>query len=126
MRSAFVLILMSSTTFAAEPDAALRAKAALALAFAPPTYTEQYAKAVKENKPLVVFVGQPVRRVGNCLCVSCETFPEAKTTGVVIGLPDGAGLRRVDLAGEPTVDTIREAITAPQADRRSAKLPSRE
>ncbi len=127
MRSVFVLILMSNAAIAAEPDAArLRAKAALALAFAPPTYAEQYAKAIQEKKPLVVFVGRPIQPVGSCVCVACDSFADVKTEGVVIGLPDGGGLRRVDLPGEPTAETIQTTIAAAKPDRRSAQLPTRE
>lgn len=99
MRSILVLMLVSNIAVSAEPGDRLRAKAALALAFAPPTYAEQYAKAIQEKKPLVVFVGQPAKPVGSCVCVACESFADVKTDGVVIGLPDGAGLRRLDLAG---------------------------
>lgn len=126
MRSVALLIMLSNAAIAAEPDAArLRAKAALALAFAPPTYAEQYAKAILEKKPLVVFVGQAVKPVGSCVCVSCESFPDAKPAGVVIGLPDGTGLRRVDLPGEPTAETIQTTIASAKPDRRSAQLPLR-
>lgn len=126
MRSVSILILLSNAALGAEPDAArLRARAALALAFAPPTYAEQYTKAVKENQPLVVFVVQPAKHLGHCVCVSCETFPDSTATGVVIGLPDGTGFRRVDLPGKPSVDAIREAIAATKPDRRAIQLPVR-
>ena len=125
MRSIFLLILLSNIVVAAEPDAALRARVALALAFAPPTYAEQYAKALREKKPLVVFVGQPVKHIGNSVCVACESFPDSMEKGVVIGLPDGTGLRRVDLAGEPTVTRIESAIAESRPDRRSTQLPVR-
>jgi hypothetical protein len=121
-----ILILLSSVSVAAEPDAArLRARAALALAFAPPTYAEQYAKAVREKKPLVVFVGQPAKYVGHCFCVSCDSFADVKAEGVVIGLPDGNGLRRLDLPGEPTAERIREALAESKPDRSAIALPSR-
>jgi hypothetical protein len=127
MRSVSILILLANASVSAEPDAArLRAKAALALAFAPPTYAEQYAKAIQEKKPLVVFVGQPAKPVGNCVCVACDAFPDATPAGVVIGLPDGAGLRRVDLPGEPTAERIREALAGLRSDRGSTSLPARQ
>jgi hypothetical protein len=126
MRCVSILILLSNVSISAEPDAArLRAKAALALAFAAPSYAEQYAKAIQENKPLVVFVGQPAKPVGNCVCVSCESFAEVKSTGVVIGVPDGTGLRRLDLAGQPTVERIQSAIAATSAVKQHASLPVR-
>ncbi|MBL8866004.1 MAG: hypothetical protein JNK93_10645 [Planctomycetia bacterium] len=126
MRSISVLMVLSGVSIAGEPDAArLRAKAALALAFAPPTYAEQYAKAIQEKKPLVVFVRQQAKLVGSCLCVACDSFADVTTKGVVIGLPDGAGLRRVDLPGEPTAETIQTTIAEAKPDRRSAQLPIR-
>lgn len=126
MRSLSILFLLSNVTLAAEPDAArLRAKAALALAFAPPTYAEQYAKAVKENKPLVVFVGQPAKHVGHCVCVSCDSFADVTATGVVIGFPDGNGLRRHDLAGQPTAERIRRAISDVKPTPGATNLPTR-
>ncbi len=127
MRSVSLLILLSNVVVAAEPDAArLRAKAALALAFAPPSYAEQYAKAVKENKPLVVFVGQSAKHVGHCVCVSCDSFADVKADGVVIGLPDGTGLRRLDLAGQPSAERIREALASFRPERGAANLPARQ
>ena len=126
MRSVSLLMLLSNVAVAAEPDAArLRAKAALALAFAPPTYAEQYAKAVKEKRPLVVFVGQPAKHVGQCVCVSCDSFADVKAEGVVIGLPNGTGLRRLDLAGQPTAERIREALAGAIAGNQNASLPAR-
>jgi hypothetical protein len=100
-----------------EPDAVrLRARAALALAFAdvqPAAYPEQYAKAVREGKPLVVWVGQPVRHLGGCVCVGCDTFPGVGRPAVVVGLPMGDGrLRRVDLPGKPTDAAVRDAVRA--------------
>ncbi len=124
MRSLSILMVLSGSLLAGEPEDRLRANAALALAFAPPSYAEQYAKALREKKPLVVFVGQPTRHVGNCVCVSCDSFPDAKAAGVVIGLPDGTGLRRVDLPGEPTADAIRSALVGLKPDR-GATLPAR-
>ena len=121
-----IIILFLPLLVAAEPTVAqkLRAKAALALAFAPPSYAEQHAKALKENKPLVVFVGQPTKPLAGCVCVACETFPDASGEAVVIGLPDGAHLRRLDLTGKPSEASIRIAITATPGTG-MAKLPTR-
>ncbi len=116
------LPLMIPALPAAEPtaDAArLRARAALALAFAdvrPPSYPEQYAKAVREHKPLVVWVGQPVRHLGGCVCVGCDAFPGAGAEAVVVGVPTADGqLRRVDLPGKPTEATVRDVLKPPTA-----------
>ncbi len=113
------MILALTLVPAAEPapDAArLKARAALALAFAdakPPGYPEQYAKAVREGKPLVVWVGRPVRHLDGCVCVGCDSFPGVGSPAVVVGLPTGDGrLRRVDLPGEPTDAAVRAAVRA--------------
>jgi hypothetical protein len=105
-------------TPAAPTDAPrLRARAALALASAPkrPGYAEQYARAVREGKPLVVWVGQPVRPLGGCLGVGCAAFPGTAQTAVVVGLPTADGLRRVDLPGTPNDAAVRAALKAVEA-----------
>ena len=99
------------------PDAArLKARAALALAFAdakPPTYPEQYARALKEGKPLVVWVGQRTRTLDGCVTVGSNSFPGVGSPAVVVGLPIGDGkLARVDLPGEPTDTAVRAAVRA--------------
>ncbi len=91
----------------------VRARAALAIAFAdatPPSYEQQLAKAVREGRPLVVWVGQPVRHVGGCVCVGCDSFPDAGREAVVIGVPVGNRVVRVDLPGRPSDAAVRQAI----------------
>jgi hypothetical protein len=109
-----MIALILSLTLAVPVDApTLRARAALAIAFAdakPPTYEQQLAKAIREGKPLVVWVGQPVRHVGGCVCHGCDSFPDAGKEAVVIGVQVGNRLIRVDLPGRPSESTIREVI----------------
>lgn len=109
-----MMTLILSLTLAVPVDApTLRARAALALAFAdakPAKYEEQLAKAIREGKPLVVWVGQPVRHVGGCVCYGCDSFPDAGKEAVVIGVQVGNRLVRVDLPGRPTDAMIREMI----------------
>lgn len=126
MRAILMLVVMAGGTAAAEPNDSmrLRARAALALAFAPPTYAEQHAKALKEGKPLVVFVGQPAKPVAGCVCVACDTFPDVTGAAVVVGLPDGGTLRRIDVPGTPTEASIRIAVAATPGER-VAKLPAK-
>jgi hypothetical protein len=109
--------LAASAQAAEVPDpATLRARAALALVFAappgPPSYAEGYTRAVREGKPLVVFVGQPVREVSGCVCVGLDTFPGAGAVAVVVGVPGPRGLRRHDLPGRPTDATIRAVASS--------------
>lgn len=112
-----VMVLVSPALCAAEPDAAtLKARAALALAFAvpkPPTYAEAYAKAVEGGKPLVVYVGQPVREMPGCVCVGLGSFPGVEKEAVVIGFPEGNRLRRVDVPGKPSAEVLRAVIGSP-------------
>src|SRR5262245_24941724 len=107
-------LLLTSPVQAVEPEV-LRARAALALAFAPPkpTYAESYKQAVAEAKPLVVFVGQPVKDLTGCVCVAVDSLPQADSPAVIVGVPAGSGLRRIDLPGHPTNDRIRAALSRP-------------
>lgn len=141
MRSCIVVVLFGLPSIAGEPVSTsvqaemaethrLRAKAALALAFAQPTctpstYAKHYAQALKENRPLVVFVGQPTRLVKNTVCLACDSFAELPSPGVVIGLPAEGTLRRVDLPGRPSEEQIREAIAGFRAERAKSNLPDR-
>jgi hypothetical protein len=117
MRLFFLSLVLVATPAAAAdlPDAArLKARAALALAFAapaPPTYAEQYARAVKETMPLVVWVGQPARHLADCVCVECDSFPDTVAApAVVVGVPVGGSLRRIDLPGRPSDAAVRAAL----------------
>jgi hypothetical protein len=119
MRSLLMLLtfLVASTVRADSPDpTTLKARAALALAFAvpkPPTYAEAYTLAIERGKPLLVFVGQPVREVPGCVCIERDAFPGAAKEAVVIGFPEGKRLRRLDLPGKPSVDEIRSVLASP-------------
>jgi hypothetical protein len=126
MRTIITLVLFPALAAGAGPTPAqkLRAKAALALAFAPPTYAEQHAKALREGKPLVVFVGRPATPLAGCVCVACESFPDAAAGAVVIGRPHGGTLRRLDLPGRPTADAVRQALATGTTG--STELPGRE
>lgn len=121
MRAILILAAFALVTplHAADP-AALRARAALALAFAPPrpkppTYAEAYKTAGDSGKPLVVFVGQPAKPLAGCVCVAVESFPQTDRPAVVVGVPAGAGFRRVDLPGKPDAAAIRAAAGTPPA-----------
>lgn len=96
------------------PDAlTLRARAALVLTrgeIPRPTYAEQYTQAVKQNQPLIVWVGLDPQAIPGCLHHACRDFPDAPARGVVIGIPRGKRLERVDLAGEPSPAQIEAAL----------------
>lgn len=109
-------LLCLLTLPAAEPSAEavrLKARAALALAFAvpkPPTYAEQYAAAVRDRVPLVVWVGQPAAPCPGCRTVQVARFADVDGSAVVIGLPTGSTLRRLDLPGTPTPAAVQAAV----------------
>jgi hypothetical protein len=126
MRAILILVLIATTLSAAEPTASqkLQAKAALALAFAPPSYREQHAKALKEAKPLVVYVGVPAKKIPGCVDYSCEKFPDVAHRGVVLGLPDGTALRRIDLLGFPSEETIRQTVAGTKPTAGMVGLPN--
>jgi hypothetical protein len=111
---AVLAAVLTGTAGGADDAVRLRARAALALAFAaagrPPGYAERYAEAVRAGVPLVVWVGQPAGDVPGCLSVRCEAFPGAASVAVVVGLPDGDRLRRIDLPGRPTPDAVRAVV----------------
>ena len=115
-----ILSLAAMLSIGANPvdPEVLRARAALALAFASPkaSYAESYKKASVEGKPLIVFVGQPAKDVAGCVYVRVEAFPECEGPAVIIGVPSAAGLRRVDLPGKPTVESIQRLLPAGRCD----------
>jgi hypothetical protein len=113
----FALLCLTFVAPPAEPpvDALrLKARAALALAFAappkPPTYAELYAAAVRDRVPLVVWVGQPAAALPGVRSIRLEAFAGVTGPAVVVGLPNGPGLRRLDLPGTRTATEVRAAV----------------
>lgn len=111
------LILIPTTPRAtAQEPARLRAKAALALAWSASvprgeTYGARYAVAVRESKPLLVWVGQPARPMIGCIHHEVAHFPGTGRVAVIVGVPTGMGtLHRVDLPGRPSDADIRAAL----------------
>jgi hypothetical protein len=91
------MILLLLSLLLEPPTASQQAAAALALASAqaPAASWEAYAlahcQALKEDKPLVVFVRLPAYEIGGCVCCSMSDFPDSEGPCVVIGIPDGKG-----------------------------------
>lgn len=87
----------------------------------PMTYSEFQQKAFSTGKPLVVFVNCPVWAVPEGWLVhKAQTFPDAKDSAVVIGVPIGTTLYRVDLESPATTQEMEQAVTGLQeAVRRS-------
>lgn len=75
-------------------------------------YGAAYRKAVKEQKRLVVFVGEPKRELVGAVTIHKAEFHGLKS-GVVVGIPDGqGGLNRMDLPAKATDAHIRETRLA--------------
>jgi hypothetical protein len=82
----------------------------------PPTYAQLRARAVREGRPLVVWVSIPDahRRTGElpeALHHVCATFSGVAGTGVVVGLPQAGDLSRHDLGGVPATASLRAVLT---------------
>lgn len=78
-------------------------------------YTKAYDKAIKEGKPLVLFVGQPLRKIDDAICVRFDgaDLPlGTKSPAVVIGRGcNGLTMNRTALLpGEPTDRAIMESL----------------
>ncbi len=54
-------------------------------------FEEAYDQAVRDNKPLLIFVQQKARGIEGCLSCSVACYPGQRGAGVIIGLPDGKG-----------------------------------
>lgn len=136
-----ILALVLTTGYDADAEAAVRVALALAAqkekAPRPPVITESRdepkqddyaalrARALAENKLLVVWVGVKHSSVqaglGNCLHYHCESFHGA-AAGVVVGVPRGGELYRHDLPGAPTVDRIQAVVRPPAQQFQSAPV----
>ena len=116
MKLSIVLLLsaLESTAPVAEqtePDLnrlQLRVRAVLALVLTEPVpaeyrYRTLYQRAIREQKPLLVWVGQPSRDLPGCLTSRVKTFPGILPPAVVVGIPSQPGiLQRIDLPGFPS------------------------
>jgi hypothetical protein len=97
----------------------LRARAVLALVFSEPVpmtdrYEIQYQRAIREQKPLLVWIGQPSRNLPGCLSCSQLNFPGVTGPAVVVGIPSSAGnLQRIDLPGIPSDERIDAVLPWP-------------
>jgi hypothetical protein len=88
-------------------------------------YDDAYRKAVREDRPLLIFVGQPARSVPGCVSVHVESYSRAHSPGVVIGLTDDDGdlARAADLEGNPSDKEILAKADRP-ARRQTAPRTS--
>ena len=118
-----LVCVMSGGLATADPTT-WNARAALALAFAEPTYADRYAAAVRAGQPLVVWVGQVTRPVPGCVTVRADRFPDAGPVAVVVGVPSGRGFRRIDLPGTPSVTAVAAAARG-DPDPTAAVLPAK-
>lgn len=112
------LMLMLLATPDSPPPTPPKVRAALALAFADatPTYAGRHARAAKEGKPLVVWVGTDRGPVAGCISVACDSFPGVPAGSAVLGVPFNGGLRRLDWPTNPqttplSADAVRQALS---------------
>lgn len=132
--SCLVLLLVAGFAGAADDKADRdsrdrKAKAALALAAphrpapvaiapaprpAPKDYPTGYKDAVKDAKPLVVFVSTRTNwPVDGAECAKMETFPDVAGPAVVVSFPQGGTLfRDAVLPGEPDRKAVEDAVKA--------------
>jgi hypothetical protein len=80
-----------------------------------PDLETAHRKAVKENKPLLLWIGQAARVVPGCISVQLKSYKRAHSPGVVIGMPDEDGdvIRVADLEGVPTNQEIKAKAVRP-------------
>jgi hypothetical protein len=81
-----------------------------------------HRRAIKENKPLLLWVGQPARAVPGCVSVHLERYQRAHSPGVVVGMPDDDGevTRVADLSGAPSDREIKAKAVLPTPEPQAA------
>lgn len=127
--AALLLILfavVAPVTAGEKEDRARKARAALALAGAPPKtavapaphpkvtgYPEGYAKATSDLQPLVVYVGVPVTPVRGAVVVRIDSFAGVDAPAVVVGYPVADRLFiSATLKGDATPKEVQAAADA--------------
>ncbi len=86
--------------------------AAVARAEVVDPYPAAYAATLKDQLPLLVFVGQPAREVSGARSISVETCPDAAAPCVVVGVVRNGEMYRKDLSGTPTATDIQGAVAS--------------
>jgi hypothetical protein len=82
----------------------------------PKSYTALRARALKEGKPLLVWVGcKPAADLGDCLHYRCRSFGDV-TCGVVVSAPRGGELAWLEtLPAGASAAAVRRALQPPAA-----------
>lgn len=80
------------------------------------TYDMAYRLSMKKRLPLVVFVSQPLRRIAGAVCVRVDEFQDVEGRAVVVGLPDGKSMKRLDIPGSPTDSVIMDVARGKDAN----------
>ncbi|WP_162657364.1 hypothetical protein [Tuwongella immobilis] len=122
--AAIAVLILGGQAMASDP--ATRAKVALALAQAqascsveaieakPMTYTEARAEAIRQNVPLIVWVGQPAQPMSGAVSVAVDQFDGADGKAVVIGKPDAGDLMRFrTISGVPSAAAVALQLDCP-------------
>jgi hypothetical protein len=76
------------------------------------SYFQMREKAIKDNKPLIIFLNQKIQKVDGCYCVRMSSFYGADRVSIVVGIPDENGDmdRIVDFYGHASSTRILDAI----------------
>jgi hypothetical protein len=75
-------------------------------------YPAAYAASMKDQQPVLVFVGQPAQQVPGMRSITVETFPEAAAPCVVVGVVRGGEMVRKDLAGSAATADVQAAVAS--------------
>lgn len=104
---------MASPVFAINPQSTIKPMAPQSTT-KEPTFSESYNKAIKENKPLIVWVKtidtSIVKEFENCIHVRVDYFDDLKQGQISIGKPyDINKMERIDIIS-PTVEKIKSIL----------------
>ena len=88
-------------------------------------YAEAWQKAVRRQRPLAIFVGQPAREVLGCVTVGLKSYRKDATVRVVVARWDDGKLLIVkNLLGKPTEKQIIDAINGVEPKKKKTKKRS--
>src|SRR5258708_8129679 len=75
-------------------------------------YPAAYAASMKDQLPLLVFVGQPAREISGARAISVTSCPNATAPCVVVGVVRDGEMYRKDVPGMAATQEIKGAIPA--------------
>jgi hypothetical protein len=75
-------------------------------------YRKAYSATMKDGLPCLVFVGQPAREISGTRSITVESFPDASSPCVVVGVVRDGEMLRKDLASTATTKDIHATIAS--------------